>query len=631
MIGRTLSRYHIREKLGEGGMGVVYLATDTQLHRSVALKTVRPEAVAAAEHQRRLVEEARAASALSHPNLAHIYEIGEDGGTRFIAMEYVEGETLAARMLGRPLKISDILDIGMQVADALDAAHAKNLVHRDIKPANIMITPRGQVKVLDFGLARVDRPAWAAAVPGKSASTLVMNPEGGVIGTIYYMSPEQALGHPLDHRSDIFSLGVVFYEMATGRLPFTGSTPTETLDRIAHAQPDAVGRFNYDVPADLERLIRKCLEKDRERRYQGARELVIDLRNLKRDTESGEALPRVYGRRKVLGAAIGGSAAAVLGISGWFAMGYFARSGAIDSLAVLPFANLTGDPGVDELSRGITDALINNLSQVGHIRLAPRTRAYRYTGSEVDPQKAGRELNVRSVLLGRIHRRGGGLTIQTELVDIANESELWGRQYTPHAGNPLAVQEEISREIAQSLQQRLSGEEQRRESSQKPRDLMTALQLRPGDAVADIGTGLGIMLPYLVEAVGPRGRVIAEDIHEEFLSTVRQKIRTNGWRNVRAVLGTDRNPKLGAAELDLALLLLSYHDFEHPAEMLAHIHRALKPAGRLIVVERDLAAAHSAAARGATDFVREIESNGFHLLSHTNFVENQYILSFQKR
>src|SRR5262245_259877 len=284
LLGKTIGHYQIISLVGEGGMGEVYRARDAKLDRAVALKILPEEMSADGDRMRRFSREAKAASALNHPNVAHIYEIGEAEGVIFIAMEYVEGQTLAAKINGHPLEVSEIVEIGSQIADALDEAHGKGITHRDIKPANVMLTLRGQVKVLDFGLAKIARPKEQAVA--SDISTAAKTNPGVVMGTVPYMSPEQALGREVDHRSDLFSLGILLYEMATGRLPFAGANTSETLDRILHSQPDAMARFNYDVPAELERIVRKCLEKDRERRYQSARELFIDLKNLKRDSAS---------------------------------------------------------------------------------------------------------------------------------------------------------------------------------------------------------------------------------------------------------------------------------------------------------------------------------------------------------
>jgi two-component system LytT family response regulator len=286
--GDQVAHYRIVSRLGEGGMGEVYLATDTRLDRSVALK-VLPTAVAHDPmRMERFDREAKAASALNHPNVAHLYEIGEDRGVHFLVMEFIEGQALDRRIDGRALAVPELAEIGAQIADALDAAHAKGIVHRDIKPANIIITARGIAKVLDFGLAKVAEPRGSAL--GTQMETRALSTAGALIGTVEYMSPEQALGRSVDHRTDLFSLGVVLYQMATGRLPFEGSNPSETIARILDDSPAAMARFNYDVPEDLDRIVRKCLEKDRERRYQSARDLMVDLRGLTRERET--AVPR---------------------------------------------------------------------------------------------------------------------------------------------------------------------------------------------------------------------------------------------------------------------------------------------------------------------------------------------------
>jgi len=281
--GAVLAHYRIVARLGAGGMGEVYLAQDLNLERPVALKILPPEVARDTDRMRRFVQEAKLASALSHPNVAHVFEIGEAGDITFLAMEYIEGQTLNARIAGAPLPIAEGIDIAIQVADALDAAHAKGIVHRDIKPANIMIAPRGHVSVLDFGLAKMNSRGEDAAT-GRTVTQFLTDP-GMVMGTVHYMSPEQALGREADARSDLFSLGIVIYEMATGRLPFAGNNATELLMQIVHGQPEAMARFNYEIPAELERIVRKCLEKDRERRYQSARELLVDLKSLQRSLE----------------------------------------------------------------------------------------------------------------------------------------------------------------------------------------------------------------------------------------------------------------------------------------------------------------------------------------------------------
>jgi serine/threonine protein kinase/sugar lactone lactonase YvrE len=291
--GTKLGRYEIRSKLGEGGMGEVYLARDTQLDREIAIKILTAEVARDQQRLHRFLQEARAASALSHPNAAHIYEIGEVDGAHYIAMEFVEGLSLDRKINGRPLPVSEVMDVAIQIADALDEAHSKGITHRDIKSSNIVISSRGRVKVLDFGLAKFSSPVGVTDKTSNSElATRVKTSPGVVMGTVNYMSPEQALGREVDHRSDIFSLGVVLYEMSTGRLPFTGNTVTETIDRITHTQPEAIARLNYDVPAELEVIVKKTLRKDRNERYQTIHDLLLDLKELKRETELAASLER---------------------------------------------------------------------------------------------------------------------------------------------------------------------------------------------------------------------------------------------------------------------------------------------------------------------------------------------------
>jgi len=471
MLGQRLGFYQILSQLGAGGMGEVYLAEDRRLGRKVALKVLPAFFTRNEERVQRFKQEARAASALNHPNVATIYEIGETDQTIYIAMEYVEGLTLAAKINERQLEAAQIIEIAAQVADALDAAHTRGTTHRDIKPENIMVSERGPAKVLDFGLAKIraarsDAPTSEMAMMKKTAPGIVM-------GTVQYMSPEQALGKEVDHRTDIFSLGVVMYEMATGGLPFSGDTATETMGRITHAQPQAISGLNHDVPGELERIIRKCLEKDRERRYQTARELLIDLKDLKRDTDSRAVLAGAASRykRRALRRWLAIAMALLILVAGGFGLNQLfrgrdesAKGGppAVKSIAVLPFKPLTADSRDESLGLGMAETLIMRLSKLRQITVRPLSAVSRYTSLQQDAVAAGRELKTQAVLDGTMQKLGDRIRVTVRLHDTKDGRLIWSEQFDEKAADIFKVQDSISERVAQDLAVRMTEDERQR-------------------------------------------------------------------------------------------------------------------------------------------------------------------------
>lgn len=491
--GATLSHYRIISKIGAGGMGEVYLAQDTKLDRKVGLKILTADVAADHTRMRRFVQEAKAASALNHPNIITIHEIEQIDSVNFIVTEFIDGETLRSRLSRAPLKLSEVLEISIQVASALTSAHKVGIIHRDIKPENIMLRCDGIVKVLDFGLAKLAEKQVSEVDNDAPTMAKVKTEPGTVMGTSSYMSPEQARGQKVDVRTDIFSLGVVLYEMLAGKQPFKGVNALEVIGEILKSEPQPLNS-HAEIPQELHRIVGKTLRKNRDERYQTARDLLNDLKDFHEEisfaakrarsgqaekneavTASAEATPTAEGgattssakiifgeiKRHRLGVGLGIGLLLLTAVAGVYFLSSLDRGGgAINSIAVLPLVNASNNPDTEYLSDGISESLINSLTELQQLRVVARSTAFRYKGKEVDPQTVGRELNVRAVLMGRVRQLGDRLNIQVDLVDASTGAQLWGQEYERQVSDVLSIKQAIAREVTEKLRLRLSGNEQ---------------------------------------------------------------------------------------------------------------------------------------------------------------------------
>jgi serine/threonine protein kinase len=453
--GDKLGPYEILAPIGAGGMGEVYRARDTRLGREVAVKVLPVHLANDSQALARFEREAKAVAALSHPNILVLFDVGAHDGIHYVVTELLEGETLRDRLSRSPLSFRQTVELGIALAEGLAAAHGKEIVHRDIKPGNIFLTADGQVKILDFGLAR-----WQPKTSSEDETLTLNNTQAGtVMGTAGYMSPEQVRGERADASSDIFSLGCVLYEAVTGRRAFSGNSAADTMAAILKEDPPAIANTGKQAPAELERVIHRCLAKNPAQRFHSAHDLAFALRGLlSAASERSAALPgpppRARGNRVRAYVAIAVAAVILIAAGLFYWRSHTAQS--IDSLAVLPFANIGGNPDAEYLSDGITESLMDSLSELPNLKVQSRSAVSRYKGKDPDARSVGRELGVRAILTGRITQRGENLTISAELVDADDNSRLWGEQYNRKLADALAVQNDIAHQIVEKLRLRLS-------------------------------------------------------------------------------------------------------------------------------------------------------------------------------
>jgi eukaryotic-like serine/threonine-protein kinase len=454
MIGTTVSHYKILEKLGEGGMGVVYKAEDSKLKRTVALKFLPPALLATNEDRKRFIQEARAAASLSHPNIATVFEVDESESEPFIAIEYIEGASLAARVKSGPLRLEEVLSIAVQIAEGLQAAHEKEIVHRDIKPQNIMVTNKGQVKILDFGLAKL-------------RGSSVMTRAGTTLGTMGYMSPEQLRGEPVDHRTDIWALGVLLYELTAGRKPFKGDYEDALAYQVLNEQPEPLTAIRTGVPMELERIISKAFRKDKEERYQHIDDLLVDLtREQRKEGNAATGTPvrseRPRNQRFTRTAIIVGSLAVALLAIYLFRPQSPTTPTNPKSIAVIPFRNFSDNKEDEYFAEGVTEDIITQLSKIADLKVISRTSVLRYKGGSTSIRDIGRELGVGAVLEGSVRRAGDQIRIVAQLIDAENEGHLWAETYDHKLTQILSIQSDVAGNIASALKAKLLPEERAR-------------------------------------------------------------------------------------------------------------------------------------------------------------------------
>ncbi len=477
-------------------MGEVFLAEDIELERLVALKVLPEDLANDSDRLRRFAQEAKSASALNHPNIITIYEIGKTDSTHFIATEYIEGETLHSRLKSEPMNLKSVLDVAIQAASALDAAHRAGIIHRDIKPENIMIRPDGLVKILDFGIAKLTEKK-AESIDAEAATAINAGTTPGmIIGTASYMSPEQAKGKLVDARSDIFSFGVVLYEMLSGKQPFDGENAMDVIGSILNKEPAPIQQLIPEVPQEIGRISSKTLKKDREERYQTAKDLLIDLKDVRQDLQIQNQLERTASpnreesKTQILGATTSDAAhttssaeyvvseikshksgfvigliillLASIGLGYWFLSNRSANTPQIKSIAVMSFVNESGNADVEYLSDGMTETLISSLSNLSNLNVKPRSSVFRYKGKDTDLQTIAKELNVQAILNGRVFQRGNGLTLSLELVDVSQDKVIWAEQYQRKTSDLVSLQSEIAQDVLSKLKIRLTGADEQK-------------------------------------------------------------------------------------------------------------------------------------------------------------------------